>query len=132
MKCLGTTFEIAARYEMDSFVKTFSANMSGLQNIYTTGNELVFPIASLNGIQPVNATTLLAPSVVKTTIANFSQLSNYFDATQGESLYVSGGILKQYDGDNIVEAGFLDTPPPIASIVPEISEHGAKGLGGRN
>jgi len=118
MKCLGTTFEIAARYEMDSFVKTYSDDYAGLPNIFQSGNTITMPIAALNGIQPVNATKLLAPSVIKTAIADFSQLSNYFDASQGESLYVSGGILKQYDGDSIVEAGFLDTPPPIASIVP--------------
>ena len=125
MKSLGSNFEIAARYEMESHVVTYADDYAGLPNIFQSGNTITMPIAALNGIQPVNATKLLAPSVIKTAIADFSQLSNYFDASQGESLYVSGGILKQYDGDMIVEAGFLDTPPPIK----DIANTGGAGFG---
>lgn len=125
MKSLGSSFEIAARYEMESHVVTYADEYAGLPNIFQSGNTITMPIAALNGVQPVNATKLLAPSVIKTAVADFSQLSNYFDATQGESLYVSGGILKQYDGDAIVESGFLDTPPPIK----DIANTGGAGFG---
>ena len=125
MKALQYNSEIAAKFEVDAHVVVDAKFYSGLPNAITEDLEIRLPVASVNGLQPVNATTLLAPSVIKILNADFTQSSNYFDATQGESLYISGGLLKQYDGSKVVEAGFLDSPEPIK----EIATTGGAGFG---
>ena len=116
IKALVYNSEISAKFEADTGVYVDAAYISGLPNVSMEDAGLRLPVASINGLQPINATTLLAPSVIKVLNADFSQSLNYFDATQGESLYISGGLLKQYDGSAVVEQGFLDTPEPIKEI----------------
>ena len=116
VKALLTNSEISAKLEVDTHVFINAEYMNGLPNVSVSSVGLDLAVSSINGLQPVNAKTLLAPAVIKQTTADFSQSLNYFDATQGESLYISGGLLKQYDGSTIVEQGFLDTPEPIKDI----------------
>lgn len=116
IKALTYNSEISAKFEVDTNVYVSAAYKNGLPNVSMDAKGLKLATASINGVQPVNATTLLAPSVVKVLQADFSQSLNYFDATQGESLYISGGLLKQYDGSSVVEQGFLDTPEPLKAI----------------
>lgn len=116
IKALLTNSEISAKFEVDTKVFVDASYMSGLPEVTISATGLSLPVASINGLQPVNAKTLLAPAVIKQVTADFSQSSNYFDASQGESLYISGGLLKQYDGSTVVEQGFLDTPEPIKDI----------------
>lgn len=116
IKALIYNSEISAKFEVDTGVYVDASYISGLPNVSMESTGLRLPSASINGLQPINATELLASSVIKILNADFSQSLNYFDATQGESLYISGGLLKQYDGATVVEQGFLDTPEPIKEI----------------
>ena len=50
------------------------------------------------------------PTKIKKYCADFNQSNNYFDATLGDNLHVSGGILRMYDGSSVVEHSFLLTP----------------------
>lgn len=116
VKALVYNSEISAKFEVDAHVYVDASYKSGLPNVDVSATGLRVPCSSINGLQPVNATTLLAPAVIKVLISDFSQSLNYFDATQGDSLYISGGLLKQYDGFEVVEQGFLDTPEPIKAL----------------
>ena len=129
IKALVYNSEISAKFEVDTAVFVAGNYMNGLPNVSMEATGLRMAAASINGLQPVNATTLLAPSVVKVLNADFSQSLNYFDATQGESLYISGGLLKQYDGSTVVEQGFLDTPEPLKDIAAG-DYYNASGTGG--
>lgn len=116
IKALAANSEISAKFETDTAVFVDPRYMSGLPNVTVDDTGFRSPVASINGLQPVNATSLLAPAVIKVLKSDFSQSLNYFDETQGESLYISGGLLKQYDGNKVVEQGFLDTPEPLKDI----------------
>ena len=112
--------EISAQFEVETACVRFSSNASFLPEVYVDDTNLKFemPVASINSFQPISATQVLADTVIKKVTADFSQLTNYFDAEQGGSLYISGGLLKQYDGNKVVEFGFLDTPEAIKQPVP--------------
>lgn len=116
VKALVYNSEISAKFEVDTHVHVTTNDRAGLPNVDVTTTGLRLPCASINGLQPVNATKLLAPAVIKVLVADFSQSLNYFDVNQGDSLYISGGLLKQYDGSQVVEQGFLDTPETIKKI----------------
>jgi hypothetical protein len=126
--------EISAQFEVDTACVRFSSNTSFLPEVYVDTVNLKFelPVASINSFQPISATQVLADTVIKKVTADFSQLTNYFDAEQGGSLYISGGLLKQYDGNRVVEFGFLDTPEAIKQPEPAeiIASTAGPGLSG--
>ncbi len=56
---------------------------------------------------------------------DFNTNANFYDATLGKSLHVSGGLLSLYDGKRVTENGFLEVPLPpydlaTASISPSL------------
>lgn len=69
-----------------------------------TGAEAAEVQGNLDSSQPNVATK------IKKFILDFDQLKNYFDATMGDNLHVVGGLVKMYDGTNIVEHGFVLNP----------------------
>lgn len=99
----------------------FLAAESGLPSLNIEGNKLTF-----TGIEPTeiqaNLTSagVTVPTQVKEYIIDFSTFDNYFDSTLGENLHISGGILKMYDGNVLVEHNFLLTPqaPRFVSETP--------------
>lgn len=84
-----------------------------LTEIETNGQSIIFTGASLAEVQSELDTAnsrLLTPTSIKLYTTDFSAVSNYFDAKLGENLHVVGGLLKAYDGNKIVEHGFLEIP----------------------
>jgi hypothetical protein len=111
-----TVTEIVAQFEVDTNVFVNSDYLTGLPNCDLINEIITLPVASITSLQPAGAARLLANSVIKKLSADFSQTSNYFDASQGEALHISGGLLKMYDGYRVVEHGFLDTPDPLKEV----------------
>lgn len=75
------------------------------------GDKLGFCAAEAAEVQAkLTSTDVLVPTVVKKLSADFSTTNNYFDSTLGDNLHIAGGILKMYDGTNVVEHSFLEIP----------------------
>lgn len=110
--------EIVGQYDVDSTAFVQSDYASGLPNCFLEGPVVTRPSAVITTLQPAGASRILASTVIKKQVADFSQTSNYFDASQGEALHISGGLLKMYDGHRVVEHGFLDAPEAPKDISP--------------
>ena len=82
---------------------------SNLTPLILLGDSLNFAAAVISEFQ-VSGQNLTVPTTIKKMTADFSQLNNYFDTELGDNLHVVGGVLKMYDGNRIVEHGFLDIP----------------------
>ena len=52
---------------------------------------------------------------VNSSLINFVPSINYQDASLGKSLYITGGILRSFDGTNIVEDGFFVYPEGLTA-----------------
>jgi len=110
--------EIVGQYDVDENCVIKSTYVNSLTNVTLIGEVVTKPSAVITSLQPAGASKVLAATVIKKQIADFSQSSNYFDVSQGEALHISGGLLKMYDGYKVVEHGFLDTPEAIMDINP--------------
>jgi hypothetical protein len=110
--------EIVGQYDVDENCFVSGDYTSGLTNCDLIGNVITKPSAVVTSLQPAGAKRVLASTVIKKQIADFSQSTNYFDTTQGEALHISGGLLKMYDGYKVVEHGFLDAPEAPKDINP--------------
>jgi hypothetical protein len=83
--------------------------------------KLCFAGAALVEIQAEPQTAagiLITPTAVKKYCTDFAPIFNFFDAKLGGNLHVTGGILKAYDGNEVVEHGFLEIPraPVLTSL----------------
>jgi hypothetical protein len=104
--------EFIAKYEPSLAPKVTTGNLTPL---ITIGSTLNFTAAIIAEFQ-VPGPNLTVATTVKKLTADFSAVNNYFDSEIGENLHVAGGILKMYDGNRVVEHGFLDVPDtPIFS-----------------
>lgn len=110
--------ELTGQYEVDENCFISSNYVHGLTNCALNGDIITKPSAVITSLQPAGANKVLASTVIKKQVADFSQTSNYFDVAQGEALHISGGLLKMYDGYKVVEHGFLDTPDAPKDIDP--------------
>jgi hypothetical protein len=110
--------ELVGQYDIDENCFIDSSYVNGLTNVSIDGTVVTKPSAVITSLQPAGASKVLAATVIKKQIADFSQSSNYFDVSQGEALHISGGLLKMYDGYKVVEHGFLDVPEAIKDIDP--------------
>jgi hypothetical protein len=110
--------EILGQYDVDENCFINSDYVNGLTNVDLNGLVITKPSAVITSLQPAGASKVLASTVIKKQIADFSQSSNYFDVSQGEALHISGGLLKMYDGYKVVEHGFLDIPEAPKDIDP--------------
>lgn len=110
--------ELVGQYDIDENCFIDSSYVNGLTNVSINGLVVTKPSAVITSLQPAGASKVLAATVIKKQVADFSQSSNYFDVSQGEALHISGGLLKMYDGYKVVEHGFLDVPEAIMDINP--------------
>lgn len=110
--------ELTGQYDVDENVFVYSDYTTGLPNCNIIDDVITKPSAVITSLQPAGASRVLASTVIKKQVADFSQTSNYFDTAQGEALHISGGLLKMYDGYKVVEHGFLDTPEAPKDINP--------------
>jgi hypothetical protein len=81
-----------------------------LTPLIALNNTLIFSASSISEFQVVGV-NITVPTTVKKFVADFSTMNNYFDAQLGDNLHIVGGMLKMYDGNRVVEHGFLDVPP---------------------
>lgn len=81
-----------------------------LSNVEVEGSKLCFLGVGLTEFQDPALTTVQTPTTIKSLCADFSQSSNYFDTVLGDNSHISGGVLKMYDGNRVVEHGFLEVP----------------------
>lgn len=86
-------------------------------NIYNptpdTGNRLILKNGKLSLILiTLGAITagVADPTSSVITDMDFDAELNYFDTTAGQNLLISGNVMRMYDGQNVVEHGFLETP----------------------
>lgn len=107
--------EIIGKWQFDNSVVR---NVIG--DLRVEGTEICFPGADLTEFQSpliTAAGVLAAPTAIKKFCMDFSPVNNYFDVKLGADLHIAGGILKMYDGDKVVEHGFLEIPKtPTASV----------------
>lgn len=128
--------ELVGQYDVDASVFVNSDYATGLPNVRVDGSIISRPSAVITTLQPAGAAGVLASTVIKNQVADFSQTSNYFDVAQGEALHISGGLLKMYDGYKVVEHGFLDTPEapmdinPLLSPTGDLRQNSNSGVGG--
>jgi hypothetical protein len=119
--------ELVGQYDVDENCFIDSSYVNGLTNVSIDGTVVTKPSAVITSLQPAGASKVLASTVIKKQVADFSQSSNYFDVSQGEALHISGGLLKMYDGYKVVEHGFLDVPEaikdinPVTDLIPSVS-----------
>lgn len=83
--------------------KAFLANVNNANDIYTYGILKKNKIISENG-------TLYSPTGVSKTSIDFSNEDLFTTAQLGNNLLIVGGILNMYDGQSVVEHGFLLYP----------------------
>jgi hypothetical protein len=88
----------------------FRDDGTGLPNLNLEGSSLAFMGAEAAELQPIGAAQIQVPTLVKKFSSDFTQTNNYFDTTLGDNMHISGGILKMYDGDRVVEHNFLQIP----------------------
>jgi hypothetical protein len=89
----------------------FREGAAGLPNMNVEGTQLCFCGAEAAELQANVATaSVTVPTTIKKFSSDFNSTNNYFDAALGENLHIAGGILKMYDGNQVVEHGFLLTP----------------------
>jgi len=85
--------------------------------LLSSDDTLEFCVAEASEIQTnLSTTNVIVPTKVKKLIADFDSTNNYFDTTLGDNLHIAGGILKMYDGTEVVEHGFLETPPTLTFV----------------
>lgn len=100
--------EFLCLYSQDAAVYL---NGEGLPKLNVENDKLTFCAAEATEVQANTATpTVTVPTVIKKLSADFAQVNNYFDATLGDNLHIAGGILKMYDGKQVVEHNFLLIP----------------------
>lgn len=113
----------------DEYVKSFW--ISGAQQMLRTeviGDAFYFPFVTYNTVFTDLNSQLIATNLSKFKI-DFNKTRNYFDVMLGNNLHISGGVLKMYDSDKVVEHGFLQAPDKIPSIDSgAVSGHADPGL----
>lgn len=84
----------------------------GLTNVINIDNSYVLAFEKLGAIVSQDGT--FANSGISTSNLNFN--TNYAHAMLNQSLYITGGILQQYDGNSVTEQGFNYFPENISSL----------------
>lgn len=100
--------EFVAKFSQDTGV--FRSG-EGLPRLNIEDTKLSFTVAEAAEIQANTAISQVnVPTRIKKMSADFSAINNYFDSTLGDNLHIAGGILKMYDGNDVVEHSFLEIP----------------------
>ena len=114
---------IISKFEEENAVvlSKVDASPEYLTNLVLEDETLGFAGAALAEIQSETQTAagrLTTPTTVRKYSTNFTAISNYFDTKLGGNLHITGGILKAYDGAQVVEHGFLEIPraPELVSV----------------
>lgn len=108
--------------EENSVVLSKSSGQNYLTNLVVEDQSIGFAGAGLAEFQSEQVTAagqLTTPTTVRKYTTDFTAISNYFDTKLGGNLHITGGILKAYDGAQVVEHGFLEIPraPELVSVV---------------
>ena len=83
-----------------------------LPNLNIEGTTLAYAAALQAEIQAnVQTTAIEVPTSILKLSSDFNTVDNYFDTQIGNNLMIAGGVMHMYDGDRVVEHGFLETPP---------------------
>lgn len=92
---------------------------NGLSSVISSNNQFILAFEKLGAIVSQDGT--FANSGISTAVLNFN--TNYAHTMLDQSLYITGGILQQYDGNKVTEQGFnyfpeniLSTPGTLGSI----------------
>jgi hypothetical protein len=110
------------------FLSTISGEIQGRFSVGVGGTVIeqnsldLFPILSNGQFMCVNqiksnvqsnGTTFASTYGVNRTLVNFNPSLNYQDSGLGQNLYVTGGILKNYDGSVVTEDNFFLYPENV-------------------
>lgn len=108
---------IARALDVPGAILTYNSPLA-LPQIEAAGNAysvtVPYPTGSFVG-------TTYSPVALRRLTVDMIHADNYATAESGEALYVAGGYLQMYDGDSVVESGFLlpfnstDVPVPTPS-----------------
>lgn len=122
---LADTGEIISKWQFDN-----SVVRAAISDLRIEGTEVCFPGASLAEFQSATITTsgnLVATTAIKKFCMDFAEVNNFFDTKLGADLHISGGIMKMYDGNVVVEHGFLEIPRTPTFVV--VSNGPTPGIG---
>lgn len=101
--------ELLTKFSED--VSAVRKPLPNLPNLNVEGTKLAFSGIEAAEIQAnVFTNDAAVPTTIKKYEADFNQLNNYFDAPLGDNIHIAGGVLRMYDGDRVVEHGFLQIP----------------------
>ena len=90
-----------------------SANNPNVTSVIQTGNKIIFPLSVRGRFISSGITTYSAQGITETTL-DFENYS-YAGAEITDNLIIGGGLLFSYDGNKIVENGFLLYPEGTTS-----------------
>jgi hypothetical protein len=93
---------------------TFLANNALPSLIVTSSSSLLCCTQVKTQLLSENGTFFSNKGVNSTTI-NFEPTTNYKDANLGKNLYITGGVLRNFDGANVVEDGFFLYPENLSA-----------------
>lgn len=86
-----------------------------LATVNQTGNQFSYTILKKNQIISENATIFTPTGVMRTTL-DFTNSDTFISREVGNNLLIVGGVLNMYDGDSIVEHGFLLYPERVTAV----------------
>ncbi len=119
-----TDGRIVARFERENGLIRFNLLVPSLR---VENDTICFAAEGLTEFQNTNS-SVTVPTAVKKYCAEFSTVKNYFDSEVANTLNISGGVVKMYDGETIVEQGFLEAPSANISAV-VAATGGPQGVG---
>ena len=85
---------------------------NGLTNVINSSDGYILAFEKLGAIVSQDGT--FANSGISTSTLNFN--TNYAHTMLNQSLYITGGVLQQYDGNSVTEQGFNYFPEDINSL----------------
>lgn len=113
--------EILATISRDNgYIFGLTTLIDGIDFIPISDSIATIPVVEIS--EAVNPTligsNIAAPMTVYRIDVDFSQSKNYFDAYSANNLMISGGVMRMYDGNRVVEHSFLETPEIRANTDP--------------
>lgn len=121
---LTTDGKIICRFEPNNGLEKAGIIIS---NLRLEEGKICFTGEALTEFQDI-FTGLEGVSAVRKYCAVLDATKNYFDAEMANALHISGGVVKMYDGNRVVEHGFLETPLGIV-LLQVTATGGPQGVG---
>ncbi len=101
----GTTFRPVGHFDPNLIVECFATAHVPVDDTY---GDLLLAYGVLTRARDVSFST---QSSIKLARLSFTDFKRWQNTTHNDALYIAGGILAEFNGERVAEAGFLASPP---------------------